>query len=217
MSDALVEEKGEEALIQEVNRVFFCCVIFLDQFGRCCMKSAFHLFTLVFYHGRSCCKVQSVRPTVGNEHPHPYLSPRQAVCALVECVDGPESVIVGEASARRARSLLTFSSSGEEGGVRLGRRRRRLAEFVDVQFEVPTPTSAATASEAEPLTGSKQAADLFNKAADEVRREMDPHGMRRGEERERGVFLFTSKVMMCLASKSVVWFCATYAPLFWIW
>ncbi|CAM9890745.1 unnamed protein product, partial [Ectocarpus sp. 12 AP-2014] len=86
---------------------------------------------------------------------------------LVECVDGLESVIVGEASVRRARSLLTLSSSRDEDWLRLGRRRRRLAEFEDVQFEVPTPTSAPVESEAEPLTGSKQAADLFNKAADE--------------------------------------------------
>ncbi|CAN0153245.1 unnamed protein product, partial [Ectocarpus sp. 8 AP-2014] len=71
-------------------------------------------------------------------------------------------------SERRARSLLTFSSRDEEG-FRLGRRRRRrLAEFEDVQFEVPTPTAAAVESEAEPVTGSKQAADLFNKAADET-------------------------------------------------
>lgn len=46
--------------------------------------------------------------------------------------------------------------------------RRRLADLVDVTFEVPTPAGAPTDDGAEPLTGSKQAAALFNQAADPV-------------------------------------------------
>ena len=43
--------------------------------------------------------------------------------------------------------------------------RRRLADFEDVEFEVPTEEDSVT------LTGSQQAAALFNKIADPVRTE----------------------------------------------
>lgn len=46
--------------------------------------------------------------------------------------------------------------------------RRRLADLIDVAFEVPTPAGAPTGEATEPLTGSKQAAALFNQAADPV-------------------------------------------------
>lgn len=46
------------------------------------------------------------------------------------------------------------------------RRRRRLADLVDVQFEISL--DAGTESEGAEQTGSQQAASLFNKMADPV-------------------------------------------------
>eukprot|EP00752_Nemacystus_decipiens_P008543 g7630.t1 len=80
---------------------------------------------------------------------------QEAVCALNPCPEGPDSVTVTFGGSDSARMLL----SAFQG-------RRRLADFEDVEFEVPTPAGAPTDVSGEPLTGSKQAAALFNKAAD---------------------------------------------------
>ena len=51
------------------------------------------------------------------------------------------------------------------GGVRQ-RRRRRLADLVDVQFEIST--ASGVEDDGEEQTGSQQAASVFNQMADPV-------------------------------------------------
>lgn len=103
--------------------------------------------------------------------PCPLHTRAQAVCALNPCPDGPESVIVGDA-ASDVRKLLP--SSSEEERVALPRRpsvtrlRRRLADFDDVAFLIPSDGGSGESVDVQ--TGSQHAASFFNKLKDPVRR-----------------------------------------------
>lgn len=103
--------------------------------------------------------------------PCPLHTRAQAVCALNPCPDGPESVLVGE-DAADIRKLLLSSSEEERGALprrpSVPRLRRRLADFEDVVFRIPSDGGSGESVDVQ--TGSQHAASFFNKLKDPVRR-----------------------------------------------
>ena len=98
------------------------------------------------------------------------------MCLLYTCPQGPESVIIKNVAARMLVGLASAAGPETVPGTATWMQqhrqqhppwqlRRRLADFEDVEFEIPTGDDSVE------LTGAQQAAALFNKIADPVRGE----------------------------------------------